>query len=147
MRELGNNLFQNLQSLSTYLRGKGRQSRNIPARSCQACNEPRAHRVVIKSHDNGNGRSCFFGSPRVCRTSRDDEIHVMAHQLGRKYGQSIRLSLRITILNDNILSFNISKLTQTLAERLNASLVGGKGCTDQISDPREFLRLLRLGSM
>jgi hypothetical protein len=52
------NAVSKLQSFSAYLRGKGCQSSDVPARPRKARDEPVANRIAILMHDNGNRRSC-----------------------------------------------------------------------------------------
>ena len=55
----------------------------------------------------------------ACRTSRDDDVYLETHQLGRERGEAIEFSLCISILDDNVLPLHVPKLAQTLR---NASM-------------------------
>ena len=45
---------------------------------------------------------------------------VLRHQFGRDRGEAILFSLCVSILNDNVFPLDVAKLTQTLAECLDA---------------------------
>jgi hypothetical protein len=57
---------------------------------------------------------------------------------------AIYLSFCISPLNDNAFPFHLSKLAQALPECLVAGQAGGRSRSLQVSDPGDFLRLLRL---
>ena len=52
------------------------------------------------------------------RRCTHDEINLETNQVRRKLRQALRLFLRESVLDGDILSFNPSKLAQLLAERL-----------------------------
>src|SRR4029453_17585798 len=99
-----------LQLLSAYLRGEARQSRNVAARPCQAGDNPRAHRVIIKPHDNRNRCSCFFSGTGRRWTTRNNSIQLETHELSRECGDAIEFPLRISLLNDDVFAPGVSKL-------------------------------------
>ena len=72
-------------------------------------------------------------------------INLETHQLGRKLRKSIALPLRISVLDGDVLSFYVAKLTQScrIASDLGDSRVGLP--INRYPYPRDFLRLLRLG--
>ena len=62
-----------------------------------------------------------------CRTSRDDDVYLETHQLGRERGEAIEFSLCRSPLNDNVFSLHVPKLAQTLPECLDAGRDSGRG--------------------
>ena len=58
----------------------------------------------------------------VSRTSRDDDVYLETHQLGRKRREAIGFSLCISPLNDNVFPLHVPKLAQTLPECLVCEL-------------------------
>ena len=42
-----------------------------------------------------------------------DDINLETHQLGRKLGEPIRLPLRISVLDGDVLSFDVATLAQS----------------------------------
>ena len=71
--------------------------------------------------------SRFLGGTGCCRTSRDDDVYLETHQLGRERGEAIEFSLRISPLNDNVFPLHVPKLAQTLPECLDAGRDSGRG--------------------
>jgi hypothetical protein len=66
-----NNLLQDLQSLAGQLRPDVCDARDVPARSRQASNEPRAHRVCDRDHDDWRRRGGGLrGQDRRCRRNQ-----------------------------------------------------------------------------
>ena len=59
-------------------------------------------------------------SGRVTAARRDDDVHLETHQLGSELGQPIDLSVCRAPLDDDVLTLDIPKLAQTLAECLDA---------------------------
>jgi hypothetical protein len=98
-----------------------------------------------KSGNDQNLEIASLAAPRVAGPAVTMRSHVTVHRLGRKYGKSVRLSPSAYDSDDNVLSFNISKLMQTMRERLNASLAEGMHRLN--SRFGRLSRLLRLGSM
>jgi hypothetical protein len=46
---------------------------------------------------------------------------------------------------DDVFPLNVTKIPEPVAERFQAGIIGRKKLTSEISDPREFGCLLRLG--
>src|SRR5512145_2232900 len=70
--------------------------------------DPTAH------HNDGNRLSRVLDRPdRLRPTCYHDNINLQTHQLGSKLRKPIALSLRISILAGDVLSFYVAKLTQS----------------------------------
>ena len=70
--------------------------------------EPSAH------HNDGNRLGRILGRPDAPDPScYHDDINLETHQLGRKLRKPIELSLRIAVLDDDVLSFYVAKLAQS----------------------------------
>ena len=117
--KLGNNLLQKLQSFTAYLRGKRGQTSDVsPGRARLATNP-----LLTGSLSNAMTMGIVQLLPwqdGLYRTTRDDNIYLETHQLGRKLGQSIEFSLRISVLNDNVFPLHVAEFPQTLSECLGA---------------------------
>ena len=83
-------------------------------------------------HDNGNCLGRFLGGTGRRRTDRDDDIDLESHQLGRERRADDRVSLRIALLDDDVLSLDIAKLAQTLPECFDAAESKRNGVTEHI---------------
>src|SRR4029077_18406706 len=67
-----------------------------------------------------------------------------AHQLCCKRREPIGFSVCRSPLNDDVFPLDVAEITQSLAERLHAGCVSGKGGSIEISNARKFHWLLRL---
>ena len=66
-------------------------------------------------------------------------------QFGCKVRQPFEFPFCISVLNDNVFSFDIAKLAQPLAKCFDPGRKEGRGGRDQNSYPGNSRRLLRLG--
>src|SRR5262249_10870068 len=71
---------------------------------------------VASYHDNGNRLGCRSGSLRSRRAGRHDDVHWQADKLGRQHWQATGPSLRIPLLDHNVLTFDVAEFLQALAE-------------------------------
>ena len=109
----------------------------------QAGDEPRADRVAVESHDDGNRRCRLPGSGCRRRARRDDCVYLETHQFLRERAQTFGIAVRISIFDDDIFPFYIPEFFQTLPESRHARRQGGLPQGAQESYPRNFRRLLR----
>src|SRR5207248_11620590 len=65
---------------------------------------------------------------------------------GRQVGQTVDPTLRISIVDDNILALNPPELAQSLPERVEVGRPVGRGRHPKETYPRHLSRLLRVGS-
>jgi len=79
--------------------------------------------------------------PRRCH----DEVHLEPDQLSRQVGQPVDPTLRISIVDDNILALNPPDLAQPLPERVEQGWPIGRGRQTKKTYPRHLSRLLRVG--
>jgi hypothetical protein len=54
------------------------------------------------------------------RTTGNDDVYLETHQFGRERRQTIKLSLCVSILNENVFPLRVAKLVQTLSKCLDA---------------------------
>src|SRR5262249_41425201 len=99
------------------------------------------------SSSNGNRDDGYrLGGVLCCRHSfrppRYDEVHFDPDQLGRQVGQPVDPTLRISIVDDNILALNPSELVQPLPERVEQGRPIGRGRQPKETYPRHPARLL-----
>jgi hypothetical protein len=73
------------------------------------------------------------------RPERKEDMDVEPDQFGSQVGQSLRLSLRPPVFDENVPALDISKITHPLPE----SRAGWRGTGRQVTDPRNLGRLLR----
>src|ERR1051325_3947578 len=97
----------------------------------QAGNKPAGDRIGVLRHDNRNRGSCVLDGTGCCRTTRDNDVNLEIHQLGRERGETIEFSLCKSPLYDNVFPLHVSKLTQTLLESFYAGDESGTGKTNE----------------
>src|SRR5215813_6552436 len=67
----------------------------------------------------GNRDSCSLSGTGWRRTSRDNDVY----QLGRQRRQAIECSRRVSLLDDDVLTFQISQLSQPLLKSSQRALL------------------------
>ena len=86
-----------------------------------------------------------FLAAKIARAGGDDDVNFETDQLGCKVRQPFEFPFCISVLNDNVFSFDIAKLAQPLAKCFDPGRKEGRGGRDQNSYPGNSRRLLRLG--
>jgi hypothetical protein len=110
----------------------------------QAINESVSDRIAIESHDNRNRLSRLFCGACWRRSSGDNQVNFQIDEFGSEGGESIEFLLCIAILDNNVFSFRIANLAQTLAERLITRWSTLRRANSEISNWRDLLALLRI---
>ena len=82
-----------------------------------------------RNEDNGNRCGRFFGGENTGRSGSNDDIRFKTDKLFRQGRETVKLSFCISVLDDNILSFNVTKLIESLPECVDANPVKGRGLT------------------
>src|SRR5215510_8984050 len=68
----------------------------------------------LAHHNDGNRLGCILGRPdRHVPCRYHDDINLETHQLGRKPRDPIILPFGISVLDDDVLSFYVTKLAQS----------------------------------
>src|SRR5262249_36039411 len=86
---------------------------DVPARSGEARDQPRSDRTAARCKHDRNGASRLLCCNGAGRTRGHDHIRPQTNQLGRQIRESVVLSFRPSVLNDNIFAVNMTKLAQT----------------------------------
>src|SRR5262249_28772389 len=107
--------------------------------------EPGANRIANGSHDDGDRLGGVLGCRHSLRPLRYDEVHLEPDQLGRQVGQPVDPTLRISIVDDNILALNPPELARPLPEPVEKGRPSGRGRPPKKTYPRHLSRLLRVG--
>src|SRR5262249_29602923 len=119
---------------------------DVPARARQGRDEPEPNRIVTTgNHDDGDRLGGVLGCCGCWQRLRYDDVHLEPDQLCREVGQPVELTLRISIVDDNILTLNPPALTQPLPERVEEGRHIGRGPPPKKTYPRHLPRRLRLG--
>ncbi|HEY1362064.1 MAG TPA: hypothetical protein VGF60_07445 [Xanthobacteraceae bacterium] len=115
---------------------------DVPARAREARDEPGANRIANGNHDDGDRLGGVPGCRHSLRPLRYDEVHLEPDQFGRQVGQLVDPTLRISIVDDNILALNPPELAQPLPERVEQGRPIGRGRQPKETYPRHLARLL-----
>ena len=144
--DLGDGLLEQLQLFGEHFQaGAAGHPCDVPARAREARDEPGANRIANGNHDDGDRLGGVLGRRHSLRPPRYDEVHLEPDQLGRQVGQPVDPTLRISIVDDNILALNPPELAQPLPERVEQVRPIGRGRQAKKTYPRHLPRLLRLG--
>ena len=110
----GNSFFEQLKSLTAKFTAKVCDTGDVAAGTGKIFNEACFNRIgPHANHNDGNRLGCILGRPDLWIPSRyDDDINLETHQVARKLGQPIELTLRVAILEGNVLSFYVAKIAQ-----------------------------------
>src|SRR6266700_5376439 len=121
------------------------EPRRIAARSRQARHETVRYRVADTNENNREGRRRFLGGQggRGASASHDD-INLERGQFRRESGQPLGLRLGISVLDQDVLPFDVTEVTQSLEEGLSVAGVR-RQVARQVAYPSDLGRLLRLG--
>ena len=87
----------------------------------------------------------FLAAKRSAGAGGDDDVNFELDQFGCKVRQPFAFPFCISVLNDNVFSFDIAKLAQPLAKCFDPGRKEGRGGRAQNSYPGNSRRLLRLG--
>ena len=93
----------------------------------------------VRMHDR-DGRRRFLDGKGRGRCDHNDDVHIQANHLSRKFWKSLCPALCIPALNDEVLALHVTEFLQPLEQRVVKSLVpmGDK------PHPPNFASLLRL---
>src|SRR5262249_30892496 len=128
-RDAWNDLFEKLQPFAGDLRPEDGIAGDISTGPGEAGDEPRAHRIADRQHDDWNRCRRLLGCEGRGSTVGHNDIDRKAHQFVRGCGEPIGFALRRTILKGDGLTFDIAELAQPLPE------VVPYGCVIDDADP------------
>src|SRR4030095_16162271 len=122
------------------------EPRDISTWARQAIDYPSRNWIRVNQHDNVNRLSRLLGRADRWESWGDQDIDLELHEFGHKAWDTVHLSLSVAILNQDVFPLNITEISETLAECVDERIgSGGVAPSRQISYPRDFLWLLRLG--
>jgi hypothetical protein len=84
-----------------------------------------------------------LGSPRISRNGCDDDVNLQTDEIGCKVREAIASTLRIAVLEADVLSFNPSEVAETEPECLVPECGIGRRIWREKSYPGDFCRRLR----
>src|SRR4051812_35210623 len=116
----GTQLVQEFQPLWHHLLGKEIDTCRIAARSSEARDKSKPHRVLGNGEDDGNSRSCCLRCKGRSSVGRGDHGDLSANQFGRKLGQPLELTLGETIIDRHVLALDKADILEPLAKSSKA---------------------------
>ena len=87
-----------------------RQARDVAAGMCETCNEAIANRIGREDHDDGNGAGRLPYGRNGCRCRWHQHVDIQLYQLGREIGKAFELSFGEALLDDEVLTLDITEL-------------------------------------
>jgi len=94
------------------------QPRDIAAGPRQAVNKPTCNRVTGRRHNDRDCPSSVLGSQSIGSDGSDDDVNLEKDEIGCEVREAIALTLRISVLNADVLPLNPSEVAETLPECL-----------------------------
>ena len=88
---------------------------------CKTLDQSGPYRVRRNGNNNWNHISCLFSGLGRRRVHRDDDIHIESNKLGSERNETIKLTASVSVLDADALSFDPSKVSETLAEGIYLS--------------------------
>src|SRR5215831_3449694 len=142
--DLGHRFPEQLQVLAEDVRGDAvGYPGDVSAWTRETRNEPEPDRIRKTDADDGNRRRGALGRQGPRRRGCHNDIHRESDQLGRERGEPVKLALRRSKLDDDVLTFHPAEIAEPLPERLGIRRVpGARG--SEITKPVDFPSRLRL---
>jgi hypothetical protein len=94
------------------------QPRDAAAGPRQALNKPTRNRVTRSRHNDRDCPGSVFGNQSIGGKASDDDVNLETDKIGGEVREAIASTLRIAVLDADILSFNPSEVAETLPEGL-----------------------------
>jgi hypothetical protein len=113
----GHGLFEQLDPLPGKNRREKGHTGRVPARARQTCNDSGVNRITAEPENN---RDAFdgFGDDRSHGPDWNYEIDFEAKQFSDEFGNTIALSLGISVLDQKVLTFDVAMIAQALTKSL-----------------------------
>ncbi len=122
-----NDLLEVFQTLADEVRGsEDGLPRDVAARPRKAGDEPARNRIASSSEDDGKSPGRLLGGQGMGCGSGHDDINLERNQFGRESGEPLDLPLAISVFNDDVATFDVTEVTQTLTEGLVRMAVSGQ---------------------
>src|SRR5262249_222951 len=84
------------------------------------------HRVADTDHHDGNRRRRLLGRNTGRRPIGGDHVHRTADELGRRAGKSLRHPIGVTVVEYDVVTFEVAEVAQPLAESIpHQRIIGG----------------------
>ena len=116
---LGTSSVRRFDPLGHQIAGEHGDAGDVAARSVEAGDEARLHRIAGGHHNDGNCGGPGFGCGGWNVAERSNHPNAQADKIGHQHRQPIMLIVRPAILDCDVLALDETSLVQALAERSN----------------------------
>jgi hypothetical protein len=141
--EGGEQVLEELQLFPAEVGGQGSQSGDVAPRPGEAGDEAAPHRIAHAHHHNGDRRGRVLGGPGRWRPIGHDDLHRETDPLSREGREPLVLPFCPTVLQDEVLAFDIAARAHPLQERPHIG-VSSWGRLKQHTEAVHVRRRLRL---
>ena len=117
----------------------------LPPGRARLSTSPARNRVTRSHHNDRDSPGSFFGSQSIGSSGSDDDVNLETDEIGREVREAIVSTLRIAVLDADVLSLDPSEVAETEPECLVPERGSGRREWREKSYPRNFRWLLRLG--
>jgi hypothetical protein len=140
--QTGHDFTQELDAFTGDICRLKRQPGDVPAWSCQTCDQAHADWVVHQREYNRDYRRRLFCGERRVSTS-DNDVHLELGEFGCHLGQALCATVSPTVLDRDGAPVDPAEFVQTLQK--SSSPRGPRGCRrrPKVADSWELCRLLR----
>ncbi len=132
--EIGDKGLQNLQTFLTNLRSKSCDASHVPLRALQVLEKTQCHRVRRMAKHDGDFLGRCLGCSGRARAGGEDHVDFVIHKVACPRLQCTAVSLDIAQLDHEILSFDVSQISQPLFETLDRLRFRRTGFRDENAD-------------
>ena len=84
----------------------------LPPGRARACNNSGRHWISGGHHDDRNSAARFFGFQSIVGNGRNDDVDLKPDEIGDESRKAIVSSIRVSILDGDILSFSPSQVRE-----------------------------------
>jgi len=118
-RQLGDGFFEQFQPLTAYLGQKECEPCDVPTWTSKAVDESERNGVGNQYHHDRNRRGSLLRSLGRGRSRCHDEVHLETDKLRHKGTKPLFVSIRPSVLNDDVLPLHIAVFAKALPESLD----------------------------
>src|SRR5687768_404658 len=115
-RESGNGFLEDIEPLSAEISVNSRRSSDVSTRPGETRDNTQLHQIICIGSNDGDRAGRSLCSKNRRRARRHNDIHAEIDQFCCKLRKPVNLTLGPSVLYDDVLSLNITGLSQTLTE-------------------------------
>src|SRR5262245_17877902 len=135
--------FSRLDSFGPQLRIEKALSGDVSSRACEAGNDPGRNGVADDRHHDRYRRGGLLRGKRPWCCMGHDQVDFGPNEFERQFGQSPIVSIRPSIVDEDVRALDVAAVTQTLPKSIDPAYETKRGCGSQKPDARDLAGLLR----